>query len=293
MIILKILKIILLTALGLLAALILLLCLPVTVIMRYESVSGDFELTVKYLFIPLRLLPKDEQSILVKLEKFSEKRKKARAGREEKKELFSIRLRNFMLQRRITRGVYRFFERLAEERRLKKLERLKKKRKAKQKPRPETEKKEKSTFAKLIEERGVGGLISWILELARIAGGMLRKTFKGIIIRRLDLLMDIGSEDAAQTAINYGRMCAVVLPALSIILSGVRRYHRKIHLRPDFDDPRIKALLDTELVIIPIAVVGHALMALLKIIAGEVKRQIQERMSRAAAESGQSAAAGK
>ena len=279
MIILKILKILLFAVLGLLAFVLLLLCLPVTVLMRYESAGGEFELTVRYLFIPVRLLPKDERSLPYKLDRLKERSE----ARREKKELARIRFRNAMLQRGMTRAVYRFFEERAKARERRRLERKRKKLEARKKQRKPAAKKEKSAFGKLLEERGVCGMVSWILELARIAGGMLRKTFRGIIIRRLDLMMDVGGEDAAQAAINYGRMCAILLPALSLIRNCVRRYRRNIRLSPDFDGEGIKALLDTELVIIPIAVAGHALMALLRVIAGEVGRRIRENMSRAAA----------
>ena len=87
-----------------------------------------------------------------------------------------------------------------------------------------------------------------------------------------------GGEDAAQAAINYGRLCAVALPALSIILNGVRRYHRRVDIRPDFENAGLRAYLETRFAIIPIAVAGHALMALLKMIFGEVKRRVGERM---------------
>lgn len=277
-IILGLLKFALFAVLAVLAAVTVLLCLPVTVHIIFESVCDRFELEIVYLFIPLRILPKDERSVLTKLEKLS-------GNIKELKEKIFIKFRNRMLMYRPTRYIYRRAENAVRQykaRQLeKKLEKLRKKKKQQTQQKPKEQ--EKSAFGKLLEERGVGGMISWILELAKIAGGMLRRIFRGIIIKQLDLYMAVGDDDAAQTAINYGRMCAVVLPAISIILSGVRRYRRRIDIRPDFESGNIRAFLETRFMIIPIAVIGHALMALLRMILGEVKRQISERMKEAKA----------
>ena len=55
-------------------------------------------------------------------------------------------------------------------------------------------------------------MISWILELAKIAGGALGKTFRGLIVRKLDLFIDIGGEDAAVISDAEKRSAKIISP---------------------------------------------------------------------------------
>ena len=84
--------------LGLLGFIILLLSLPVLVDIKYHS-DSETELTVKYLFIPIKLLPKADSAI----SKFKRLKKQSKANKYKRK----IKYRNFMLKRQPTRWIYR------------------------------------------------------------------------------------------------------------------------------------------------------------------------------------------
>ena len=126
----------------------------------------------------------------------------------------------------------------------------KKQKPAKKKP-PEKkkdteEKKEKEKkpnyLQKLKEKKGLTGLLSLITGLARIAGGALKGLFSHIVIKKLDIGIALCSGDAASTAVNYGKLCSVVYPAVNIIAAATVCKDYNVTLEPVFDDEK-----DTEI----------------------------------------------
>ena len=118
-----------------------------------------------------------------------------------------------------------------------------KKEKKKEKPKPEEkEKKEeekKPTYLeKLKEKKGVTGLISLFEELAKIAVGALKGLFKHIVIKKLEVGVALSTDDAASTAVNYGRVCSALYPAVNVItaITVCKDYH--VTVEPVFDDER-------------------------------------------------------
>ncbi len=78
------------------------------------------------------------------------------------------------------------------------------------------------------------------------------KLLKRVVIKRLDVSVTVGGEDAAQIAVEYGAVCAVAYPIISMIDSNITVKESNISIKPDFNaktqngelyiDLRIKAL---------------------------------------------------
>ena len=60
------------------------------------------------------------------------------------------------------------------------------------------------------------------------------KLLKHLIIKDLDLKVEISEEDAAKTAISYGKACAVLYPILSFICNRVVVKKKTIFISPNF-----------------------------------------------------------
>ncbi len=61
------------------------------------------------------------------------------------------------------------------------------------------------------------------------------KLLKRMVIKQLSVNIVVGDEDAATTAIEYGAVCAVVYPIVSMVESGLTVKERKINIITDFD----------------------------------------------------------
>ncbi|MCL2486740.1 MAG: hypothetical protein FWE86_03985, partial [Oscillospiraceae bacterium] len=195
----------------------LLLLVPAAVTAKY---SDDFALTVHYLFIPLRILPRKKKE---KPEPEPPAKKKKPAKKPKKK--------------------------------------------AAKEPAAKKKKKKPGLF----DERGLGGALSLLGRIAKLAGGAFAKVLRGVRVTRFDLYISVGGEDAAETAINYGRICAAVYPAAGLIASQTGKFRRDIIIRADFLSEKTAVYHQSRWVIIPLSVLVHAAAALIKFAILEAK----------------------
>lgn len=111
-----------------------------------------------------------------------------------------------------------------------------KKKKPKEEPEQAGEKKP-SFFKKLKDQHGVSGLLYLAKGLLKLAGSTMKKLFSHVVVYHLSADIRIGSDDAAQTAIQYGRICAVAEPCMTLLLPLVPKKKRKdvqLYVAPDF-----------------------------------------------------------
>ena len=59
-----------------------------------------------------------------------------------------------------------------------------------------------------LKESGVSGALSWLCEVARILTRAAGRAVRAITVRRLDLRVEVAGEDAAETALRHGKLCA-------------------------------------------------------------------------------------
>ena len=154
-------------------------------------------------------------------------------------------------------------------------------RKPKKKPvkpaQPKNSKKKQSFFGSLREQRGFFGALKFFADAGKMLGGAAGRIYRGIRIDRLTLHVSISGDDAAETAINYGRICSAAFPALSYLLSSTRGYDpaspetKDIEIIPDFAGEGIKIFFIGEFTFFPILMVGNLLWAVIKFAVSQIK----------------------
>ena len=93
---------------------------------------------------------------------------------------------------------------------------------------------EPSQFDRLLREEGPSGAARIIVEIARLAGKAAKRFLQAVTVDELRLRLIVAAENAADTATDYGKICAAVYPALAVIESAVRVKKRDIAVAPDF-----------------------------------------------------------
>lgn len=155
----------------------------------------------------------------------------------------------------------------------KKEEKPKKEEKKKDDKKKKEEKKEKKSYlTKLKEKKGLPGIVSIFTSLAKIAQGLLKNVFKHIVVHRFDVNIVIVGEDAADTAIKYGELCAVIYSSVDILLSITDTKDYSISVMPDFDsDAKPKISVVSNVHIRPLFVLHHAIIAGIKLLIARAK----------------------
>ena len=87
---------------------------------------------------------------------------------------------------------------------------------------------------KVLKEEGVRAVIEYYLQIGRLLKSAAERLMRAITVDRLYLDILVASGDAAQTAIDYGKVCAVVYPVQALIESKMRVRRRAINISTDF-----------------------------------------------------------
>lgn len=152
----------------------------------------------------------------------------------------------------------------------------KKKKRPKADREDEPEEKNQSLFSALREQRGFFGALKFFVDIGKALGGGLVRIYRGVTVDRFLLRVRVSGEDAADTAVKYGAVCSGAFPALSYLLGNTRRFEMRRHLpdieiTPDFAGEGIRIVFDGALTVFPILVLGNLLWALLKFAAAQLK----------------------
>lgn len=231
---------------GLLALIIILLCVPFQLLFSYED---RLELTIKYFFIPLQIMPK-------------------------KKRISKPKSKFVLWAGRKWKALCRWFIELKS--------RLRKKQQPKQSvSKKKTTEEKKSSFALLREQRGFVGMLTLLWRVLSLATGAFRGVLRMMVVEKFDFHAEIGGSDAAETAVSYGEMCSILFPALAFILGSTRKYNKNIVITPNFESDETTVEIDAVVRLVPLFIVYHALKALLKLIWFEIKAKIDEAVSEA------------
>lgn len=154
----------------------------------------------------------------------------------------------------------------------------KRKKKVPKKKKEETDtktKKEKkpSLVKKLSDKKGIDGFVSMLSEVAKLAGATLKGLFTNIVIKHFDLSLTVVGEDAADTALRYGKLCGVVYSAVSVICSTAKCEDYNVNVVPDFDDEaKMQVLADAQFYIRVYYVLKYTLKAAIKLLFIRYKR---------------------
>ena len=102
--------------------------------------------------------------------------------------------------------------------------------------------KKENIFVKFYNNQGFDGVIQLINNVGKALGKLMHSLKKHIVLRELYLWMTVtGGCDAAETALEYGRICQKVFPAMSFICTNLTVKKYDVEIEPDFLGSKNKA----------------------------------------------------
>lgn len=92
----------------------------------------------------------------------------------------------------------------------------------------------KAELAESFRRDGVAASLRYLTRLAQLAGTALREVLRAVTVTRLELHWRVAAEEAADTAVEYGRVCALVFPGLAALERWLPVRRRRVTVEPDF-----------------------------------------------------------
>ena len=139
-----------------------------------------------------------------------------------------------------------------------------KKEKAAKSQKKEEKEDKKPNFKEILKQKGLSGILELLKQTAVLVTGRLQKLFSHVIIRELSLDVLICGDDAADTAVTYGKACAVIYPAVSILAGNTRCKRYGVSVAPDFDGSGTKIKANLKAAVRPVFLIASALSLLVK-----------------------------
>lgn len=109
-----------------------------------------------------------------------------------------------------------------------------KKQKKKKAEEKKTEAPKENSLQKLYRERGLSGFLTFLGKAAEIASGAAREIFSHTVFSIFRLNIRVCGEDAAEAALNYGRVCGVVSSGVGLLLGAAKCRECRTDILPDF-----------------------------------------------------------
>lgn len=129
-----------------------------------------------------------------------------------------------------------------------------------------TEKKE-NIFVKFYNNQGFDGVIQLINNVGKALGKLMHSFKKHIVLRELYLWMTVtGGCDAAETALEYGRVCQKVFPAMSFICTNLTVKKYDVEIEPDFLGNKNKAEFAFSVSVRPIFILNALIVLVFRLL---------------------------
>lgn len=120
----------------------------------------------------------------------------------------------------------------------------------------------------ILKEEGPAAVAAYLSKLARLTATGVRRILAAVRVDRLLAELVVATGDAAETALQYGKLCGVVYPAEAALEGIVRVRRREVTLRPDFllEKGSVKLLLRAHAMPLRLLIeVPRYILALLKL----------------------------
>ena len=89
-------------------------------------------------------------------------------------------------------------------------------------------------LVELLKKDDLAGVLSYLQDMAEILTHTASRLLRGVTVHRLDLQMLIATDDVAETAQKYGKVCGIVYPTVAAIAGVVRVRRRRLRIEPNF-----------------------------------------------------------
>ncbi len=90
------------------------------------------------------------------------------------------------------------------------------------------------TVAQGLKNDGVASTVYYVQKGASLVTGAVRKLLRIITVNKLVVKLTVASEDAAHTAQDTGKICAILYPAITTLQSVLKIKRREVTVTPDF-----------------------------------------------------------
>lgn len=154
----------------------------------------------------------------------------------------------------------------------KKAEKDQKKKNSKQE-KPKKEKTEESAspksniFKDFYNNQGFAATVNLIRTAAAQLGGFLKGVYRAFVIENLTVLLKVSAgDDAAQTAVKYGKVCSAVYPAMGFICSNMKVKQYDVNVVPDFISAENTATFKLSLSVRPIKLTNAVIILAFRLI---------------------------
>lgn len=183
-------------------------------------------------------------------------------------ETFTLDIKWFFIKLRI----YPEDEEKKAKKEAKKAEKEQKKKNSK-KEKPKKEKTEESAspksniFRDFYNNQGFAATVNLIRTAAAQLGGFLKGVYRAFVIENLTVLLKVSAgDDAAQTAIKYGKVCSAVYPAMGFICSNMKVKQYDVNVVPDFISAENTATFKLSLSVRPIKLTNAVIVLAFRLI---------------------------
>ena len=126
--------------------------------------------------------------------------------------------------------------------------------------------KKENIFVSFYKKQGFDGVVELVNNAAKDLGKMFSSFKKHLVLRELYLWMTISSGDAAQTALEYGRICQKVFPALSFICTNMTVKKYDVEIEPDFLGLKNKAQFAFSVSVRPIFFINALIILAIRLV---------------------------
>jgi len=137
--------------------------------------------------------------------------------------------------------------------------------KPKEKPKEEEKPKDKKPnkmvlkLKAYLKYKGFGGIMAILGDILKTTSKMVFNILKKIRIKELDLYAVTGGSNASEVAIEYGKACSVIYPAVTLIKKICKSPKKpKVTVDADYNLSESKVICTAEVYIRPIFVLGAA-----------------------------------
>lgn len=134
----------------------------------------------------------------------------------------------------------------------------------------------KTELAESFRRDGVAASLRYLTRLAQLAGTALRDVLPAVTVARLELHLRIAAEEAADTAVEYGRVCAVVFPGLAALERWLPVRRRRVTVEPDFLRERSAAQIEVGFHVRPWRLLWAAVVFLVRYLTDDALRGSEE-----------------
>ncbi len=130
--------------------------------------------------------------------------------------------------------------------------------------------KKDNMLVSFYKNQGFSGVMQLLNDTVSAIKGMFGSIFKHLVFKELKLYLRVGADDAAETAMLYGKTCSYVFPAMGLITSTCKVKDYGCGVEPNFIQPEksayFKAIVSMRPIFITNAVIVLAFKLLFKVV---------------------------